>query len=171
MRSDVDPAFPGSSYGHAVDPFDHRIPTDPEIPMRLIPYLSFDGECREAFAFYATALGGRLIGPPMTYGESPMAAQCPEALHDRVMHVQLEADGATLMGADGPAEFAQRSSATCINVDVGSIEEAERIFAALSAGGRIDMAIGESFWALRWGSLTDRYGKPWMVNCMKPMPA
>jgi PhnB protein len=169
MRRGVDPAIARSSCRHAVDPFDHRTPADEEIPMRLIPYLNFDGDCRKAFEFYAEALGGRLIGPPMTCGESPMAAQCPEAVHDRVMHVQLEADGATLMGADGPAEFARRESATCINVDVGSIKDAERIFATLSAGGRVDVPIAETFWALRWGSLTDRYGKPWMVNCMKPM--
>ena len=137
--------------------------------MRLIPYLNFDGDCRQAFDFYAKALDGELIGAPMTYGESPMADQCPPETHARIMHAQIDADGATLMGADGPPDMAQRKSATCINVDVKSVEEAERIFAALSEGGKIDMPMAETFWAKRWGALTDRYGKPWMVNCMKPM--
>ena len=112
--------------------------------MRLIPYLNFDGNCREAFEFYAKALGGKLAGPPMTYGESPMAAQCPQGTHDRVMHVQLDAEGATLMGADGPPEWAVRDSATCINVDVGTIEEAERIFAALSEGLTFEIELADA---------------------------
>lgn len=139
--------------------------------MRLIPYLNFDGQCREAFDFYAAALGGSLIGPPMTYGDSPMCDQMPADQHDRVMHVQLEADGATLMGADGPPDLAKSKSATCINVDVKTVEEAERIFAALAKGGQVQMPMAETFWAQRWGALTDRCGKPWMVNCMKPLSA
>ena len=139
--------------------------------MRLIPYLNFDGECREAFEFYAAALGGRLIGPPMTYGESPMCDKMPPGSENRVMHAQLDADGATLMGADGPPGLARSTSATCVNVDVKTVEEAERIFAALAEGGVVQMPLQETFWAKRWGGLTDRYGKPWMVNCMLPPPA
>lgn len=136
--------------------------------MRLIPYLSFDGQCREAFDFYAAALGGRLPGPPMTYGESPMCGEMPPESRHLVMHVQLEVDGATLMGADGPPPHGARGN-TCINVDEPTVEEAERVFAALSEGGQVQMPIAETFWAERWGALTDRYGKPWMVNCMKRM--
>jgi len=138
--------------------------------MRLIPYLNFDGQCREAFAFYAAALGGNVVYQT-TYGESPMCDEMPADSRDRIMHAQIEADGATLMGADGPPPHGQSASATCINVDVATVEDAERIFAALSEDGRVQMPIAETFWAHRWGALTDRYGKPWMVNCMKPMPA
>jgi PhnB protein len=138
--------------------------------MRLIPYLNFDGQCREAFDFYAAALGGKLVAQ-MTYGESPMCDEMPSDSHDRIMHCQLEATGATLMGADGPPPHGPSSSVTCINVDVSTVEDAERIFAALADGGRVQMSIAETFWAHRWGALTDRYGKPWMVNCLKPVPA
>jgi PhnB protein len=137
--------------------------------MQLIPYLSFDGTCRDAFAFYAKALGGT-IAYQMTYGESPMCDEMPADSRDRIMHAQLEADGATLMGADGPPPH-DRNGSTCINVMVDSIEEAERVFAALLEGGEAQMPLQETFWAHRWGTLTDRYGKPWMVNCMKPEPA
>ncbi|HVI57947.1 MAG TPA: VOC family protein [Luteimonas sp.] len=134
--------------------------------MRLIPYLNFDGQCREAFAFYAAALGGKVVFQS-SYGESPMRDEVPPDSHDRIMHAQIEAAGATLMGADGPPPHG--ASATCINVDVSTVEDAERIFAALAEGGQVQMPIAETFWAHRWGALTDRYGKPWMVNCMKPM--
>jgi PhnB protein len=136
--------------------------------MRLIPYLNFDGQCREAFAFYAAALGGQVVFQG-TYGESPMRDEVPPDSRDRIMHAQIEAAGATLMGADGPPPHGPSASATCINVDVDTIEDAERIFAALAEGGQVQMPIAETFWAHRWGALTDRYGKPWMVNCMKPM--
>ena len=51
-----------------------------------------------------------------------------------------------------------------------SIEDAERIFAAMSEGGEVRMPLAESQWALRFGMFDDRYGQPWMINLMKPMP-
>lgn len=92
-------------------------------------------------------------------GEMP-----PDTL-DHVAHSQLEVGAAILMAADGPSPPGQ--SATAINIEVDSIEHAERVFKALAEGGEIKMPLGETFWAHRWGFLIDRYGKPWMVNCMK----
>lgn len=54
-----------------------------------------------------------------------------------------------------------------MNVSVDDPAEAERVFKALSEGGEVGMPIGETFWAHRFGMLTDRYGKAWMVNCLK----
>ena len=133
--------------------------------MQFIPYLDFDGECGKAFDFYAKVFNGTVTR--FTYGESPMAADVPAAAHDRIMHAQLLADGAVLMGADGPPRNAPNKG--CVNIQIDAPEEAERIFAALSAGGSVQMPIGETFWAHRFGMLTDRYGKGWMVNCTKPM--
>jgi len=137
--------------------------------MRLIAYLNYDGDCRAAFDFYREALGGELVAR-FTYAESPMADEIPLESIDRIMHCALQVGGATLMGADGPPPYAPAGVGTCINIDVESAEEAERIYEALSAGGTIMMPLQETFWALRWASFTDRFGKPWMINCMKPMP-
>jgi PhnB protein len=134
--------------------------------MQLIAYLNFNGNCREAFDFYREALGGEIV-QRFTYGESPMAAETPPDSRDMIMHNQLDAGGATLMGADGPPPHENMAGNTCVNVHVGSIEEAERVYAALSAGGDVQMPLQETFWAHRWAAFTDRYGKPWMVNCMK----
>ena len=136
--------------------------------MQLVPYLNFDGRCREAFAFYAKALGGNITAQ-MTYGEAPqeMRAQMPPETYGRIMHMQLESDGALLMGADGPPSHGEQRGGTTLNVMVDTPEAAERIFAALAEGGEVKMAMAETFWARRWGMLVDRYGKPWMVNCMK----
>jgi PhnB protein len=56
---------------------------------------------------------------------------------------------------------------TTVNIDVDTVEEAERVFAAMSAGGKVEVPLGESAWAIRVAMFTDRYGKPWMVNLMK----
>lgn len=138
--------------------------------MKLIPFLGFNGKTHEAMAFYAQVLGGKVTSemryrdmPPMENtdgcGEMP-----PESL-DHVAHSQLEVGSAILMAADGPSSGGENS--TTINIDVDTVEEAERVFKALADGGEVKMPISETFWAHRWGFLIDRYGKPWMVNCMK----
>lgn len=142
--------------------------------MKLIPYLMFTrGQCREAFDFYAKALNGTVISVS-TYGTMPGADQhLPPTAMDKVANAHLIAGGASIMGADnvmgGPAaDQDQGRNDTTVNIDVGSIEEAERVFAAMSAGGKVEMPLSESPWALRFAMFTDRYGKPWMVNLMKP---
>lgn len=136
--------------------------------MQVIPYLSFPGQCREAFQFYARALGGR-VGAVMTYGESPVRDQLPAENHHWVMHSQLELPGAVIMGADGPPRQDPPGAGAHINVMVDTPAEAERIFAALLEGGAASMPMQETFWAHRFGMLVDRFGTPWMVNCLKPM--
>ena len=134
--------------------------------MQFIAYLNFNGNCRAAFDFYREAFKGD-ITMRMTYGDSPMRDEMPADSYDMIMHSQLEADGAILMGADGPPPHHDMSGNTCISIQVDSVEEAERIFHALSAGGEVQMPLQESFWAHRWAAFTDRFGKPWMVNCLK----
>ena len=134
--------------------------------MRLIAYLNFDGQCRAAFDLYREVFRGELT-MRMTYGDSPMREQMPADSHNLIMHCQLDAAGAVLMGADGPPPHTASGPGTCVNIDVASIEDAERIYAALSEGGTVQMPLQETFWAHRWAAFTDRFGKPWMVNCMK----
>lgn len=142
--------------------------------MKLMPYLMFDGNCREAFAFYAQVLRGQILHTA-TYGD--MAAMgsggppIPDAMKPRVANTHLLAGGADLMGSDSfEGQEDGNVEITTVNIDVDSVEEAERIFAELSAGGSVRMPIGETAWAQRFGMFSDRYGKPWMVNCSKPMP-
>jgi len=138
--------------------------------MKLIPFLGFNGKTHEAMAFYAQVLGGKVTSE-MKYRDMPLmesqegcGGMPPETL-DHVAHSQLEVGSAVLMAADGPSSEGQ--GGTTINIEVDSIDEAERVFKALADGGEIKMPITETFWAHRWGFLIDRYGKPWMVNCMK----
>jgi PhnB protein len=132
--------------------------------MKLHTYLSFNGNCAQAFNFYAELFGGK-IHALMTFGDSPMAAQCGADAKALIMHGCVEVLGHQLMGTDAtPDHPYQGVTGHHIVVDVGSDDEAQRIFDALAAGGRIDMPLAETFWARRYGMLVDRFGIAWMVN-------
>ena len=133
--------------------------------MQIVAYLNFPGTAREAMDFYAQALGGK-VTQRFTYGASPMADQMPPGTENHIMHSQVEAGGAVIMGADGPPPH--NAGSTSVNVMPETPEEAERIFKALAKGGEIVMALEETFWAHRFGALRDKYGQSWMVNCLKP---
>ena len=120
-------------------------------------------------AFYAKALGGQVTSElkyrdmPPSDG-SPGCNEMPPETLDHVAHSQLEIGNAILMAADGPGggEAARPPS-----MSMSTASKKPNAFAALAEGGQVQMPIGETFWAHRWGMLIDRYGKPWMVNCMK----
>jgi PhnB protein len=132
--------------------------------MQITPYLSFDGKCAEAFRFYEQTLRGK-IAMTMTYGESPMAAEFPPEARDRVLHIRLDADGAMLLGSDAPPGRASPMQGITVTLDVKEEAEAERLFAAFANGGTVQMPIAQTFWAKRFGMVTDRFGTPWMINC------
>src|SRR4051812_38597776 len=119
-------------------PFVNCRPTQ-ETTMKLIPYLMFTkGQCREAFDFYAQALRGKVISVS-TYGDMPGAAEhIPAGNLSRVANAHLVAAGASIMGSDNvmggaAADSDEGRNDTTVNIDVESIEEAERVFAAMSA--------------------------------------
>ncbi len=136
--------------------------------MKLHTYLHFDGNTREAFEFYARVLGGRIVAM-MSFGSTPACEHVPPESHDKIMHAQLEIDGYRLMATDGiPSHPHVPMAGAHVVLDVATPERAEACFAALAEGGRIEMPIGPTFWAQRYGQLTDRYGTAWMINCDLP---
>ena len=135
---------------------------------KLTPYLGFDGHCTEAMRFYERALGGK-IEMTLTYGESPMAEQCPAEHRHRVMHSALSLPGnGQLFAADKPpgAECATPSGFNGIGLtlEYDDVTAGEAAIKALAEGGSISMPMAPSFWVERFGMLTDRYGVGWMVN-------
>lgn len=131
--------------------------------MQLIPYLNFDGDCREAFEFYAQALRGD-IEFIQTFGETPMGAPPSAEMRDRIMHVRLVAEAATLMGSDAMPGQGVKPQGFAVAIVVKDPAEAERIFNALSDKGKINMPIQQTPWADRFGMCTDKYGTPWIIN-------
>ncbi|MBV8121579.1 MAG: VOC family protein, partial [Alphaproteobacteria bacterium] len=126
--------------------------------------LSFDGRCEAAFKFYEKVLGGKIVAM-MTFGETPMKDQMPADWHGKIAHARLTVGDAVLMGGDPPPQHYQLPKGITVTLATGDPAEAERVFEALSEGGMVTMPIAETFWARRFGMLTDRFGIPWMINC------
>lgn len=136
--------------------------------MKLTPYLNFDGRCLEAFEFYETCLGGKITFK-MKYGESPMpAGQIPPGMSGKILHATFALGDQLLQGADGAVEHYRKPHGFAVSLSLADAAESERIYAALAEGGSVQMPIQETFWALRFGMVTDRFGIPWMINCEKP---
>lgn len=135
--------------------------------MQLAPYLSFDGRCEAAFRFYETSLGGEILAM-MTWRNSPVADQAPPGWDDKILHARMRLGSGVLMGGDSPPDRHEPMKGFGVTLGIAEPAEAERVFAALAEGGMVRMPLQETFWALRFGMLVDRFGTPWMVNCERP---
>lgn len=128
------------------------------------PYLMYDGNCAEAFAFYEKVLGAKREFM-MRFSEMPPQPGQPKMESDGVMHASLTLGGQRLMGSDFPPGMAyQKPASFAVSLSYDTADEGRRAFDALAEGGNVGMPYGETFWAGGFGMLTDRYGIPWMVN-------
>ena len=132
--------------------------------MQLNPYLTFDGQCEAAFKFYENVLGGK-IEAMMTYGSSPMAEQTPADWRNKIMHARLTVGEKMLMASDAPPDRREAMKGFSVTISLDDPGQAERIFHALSEKGTVQMPIQQTFWAARFGMLSDPFGTPWMINC------
>ena len=135
--------------------------------MKIVTSLSFAGNCREAFDFYAEVLGGEITAA-LPYGDAPPEMPLPPEMKDWLMHCWLQVGDQAIMGSDMHSAWATKINEPKNGFDVtlhfDSIDEGRRVFEALSKGGTVAMAFGETFWAPGFGTLTDRFGIPWMVH-------
>lgn len=135
--------------------------------MKIVTSLSFRGQCREAFEFYAKVLGGKVTAA-YPYGDGPPGMPVDASKKDWLMHAWLDVGDQSIMGADMDLPWAPNIDKPKNGFDVtlhtADPAEAKRWFDALSAGGKVGMAFGETFWSPGYGSLTDKFGIPWMVN-------
>lgn len=132
--------------------------------MQVNPYLSFNGQCEAAFAFYAQCLGGQR-GAIFRYAGSPMADQVPPGWDDKVMHGSVTVGQQVLMGADIAPDHYVAPKGFSLSVQIGTTTEAERVFHELGSGGTVVMPLEKTFWAARFGVLVDRFGIQWQINC------
>ncbi len=132
---------------------------------QLVPYLNFSGECRQALAFYTIALGGA-VQFIQTYGEVP-AMEAPAGSENLVMHAEFATASYRLMAGDTMPGYPLTSgNQTTLTLVLSDVVEAEALFQRLSAGGTITMPLESTFWAARFGSVTDQFGISWMINCV-----
>jgi len=130
-------------------------------------YLNFDGKCEEAFTLYAKVLGGK-IEAMLPFEGSPAAQGMPPGFAKKILHAKMNIGGQLLMASDCPPEKGfEKPQGFSVNISVEKPADAERIYAALSAGGKITMPLSETFWAQKFGMFVDKFGTPWMINCEK----
>jgi len=132
-------------------------------------YLTFNGNCEEAFLFYKSVFGGE-YSHIAKFDEMPEDPKCPisEEDKDKVMHVSLPISKETvLMGSDTGGEWAggfKQGNNFSISIAAESKADADRFFNKLSAGGKVIMPMDKTFWGSYFGMFTDKYGIQWMVS-------
>lgn len=135
--------------------------------MKISPYMNFDGKCEAAFKFYAEVFGGQILAM-MPFGDTPACDHVPPECRDKIMHARLVVGDQVLMGSDcTPMHPYEGVKGASVALNVPKPADAERIFAALSQQGSVQMPMQETFWAQRFGMVTDQYGIPWLINCEK----
>ena len=139
---------------------------------RVSTYLNFPRSTEAAFLFYKSVFGTEFSAPIHRFSEIPPSPDQPplaEADKSLVMHVELPIHGGhVLMGTDAPESMGftvKPGNNMYINLEPDTRAETDRLFAALSAGGKVEMALQEMFWGGYFGSLVDQFGVLWMLNC------
>ena len=138
--------------------------------MQLNTHVNFNGQCEAAFKFYEQALGGKITSLN-TYDSTPAGEQVPAEWRKKIMHAEMKIGETPLMGADAPAERYQPPQGFSLTIQTDQPAEADRVFQALSENGQVQMPIQQTFWAARFGMLTDQFGIAWMVNCAQAASA
>jgi len=129
-------------------------------------YLSFNGQCEAAFMFYERCFGGKITSL-LTWGDSPMAKDAPPDWGAKILHASLSVGDILLAGADTLPQAYERPRGFSVLLGLSEPMDAERIYSALAEDGTVTVPLQETFWALRYGWVTDRFGIPWTINCGK----
>jgi PhnB protein len=133
--------------------------------MPVEPYLFFNGRCEEAIEFYKRALGATDV-QIMRYKDSPEKpppGMVPPGSDNKVMHSNFKVGGTNVMASDGDCSGKLDFKGISLSVTAANDAEADRLFAALADGGKIQMPIGKTFFASRFGMVADKFGVSWMV--------
>ena len=131
------------------------------------PYINFNGNAEEAFTFYKSVFGGE-FGKIIRFKDMASADfVVPEKEAENIMHITLPIGKNVLMANDVP-EFMGRvdenENRSKIAVSADSREEADKLFSGLSAGGNVEMPIGDSPWGSYYAMFRDKYGIEWTVE-------
>ena len=135
-------------------------------------YLNFPGTAKQAFRFYESVFGTK-IALMQTFGETSFIANPPDEAKDKIMHVQLPITEAVhLMGSDvveGLSPRVTMGNNFHISVVANDKAEADRVFAALSESGAVNMPLANAPWGPYFGMCADQFGVNWMVSLPTPV--
>jgi PhnB protein len=131
--------------------------------MSLSFHIDFNGQCEEAFRFYAENLGGR-IGTMLRVKDSPVPAV--SASHgEKIVHANICIDGVELAGADVDLSRYEKPQGFYVLIGVDSEEKVKLFFNALQTEGQVVLAPQRTFWSPCYAIVIDRFGVPWKINC------
>jgi len=133
--------------------------------MRLNPYLSFDGNCREAMNFYKSIFGGEFEGGLKTFADGGKHMKCKPEDADRIMHVHLKTSNFSIMASDIMGDEFPFIPGNNITMSLSIDEDkAESFFNSLCEKGNAIMPFADVFWGGKFGMLVDQFGIQWMVS-------
>ena len=134
--------------------------------MQSNTYLNFNGTCEEAFKFYEKCFGAK-IESSMTHEGSPAEANTPPEWRKKILHARLKIGDTIIMASDAPPGHYNKPQGFNVSLGLDRAADAERVFKEMSQGGEVRMPMSSTFFATRFGMVTDRFGIPWMVICEK----
>lgn len=135
--------------------------------LKLNPYLNFLGKTEEAFTFYKSVFGGEFISLTR-FKDMPGMPSMSEADGNKLMHVSLKVGQNELMGTDALESLGHTvvaGNGISLSLHPDTKEEADRLFAALSAGGSVAQPLADAPWGAYFGMVDDKFGIKWMINC------
>ena len=133
--------------------------------MQVQPYLFFDGRCEEAIEFYKNTLGAEVTAL-MRFKDSPVPCESgnvPPGGGDKVMHSSFRIGETTVLASDGRCEGKPSFEGFSLTITTPDVAQAERLFAALTEGGQVQMPLTQTFFSPRFGMVADRFGVGWMI--------
>ena len=126
-------------------------------------YLTFDGNCREAMTYYQDCLGGELSF--QSVGESPLSEKMPKQMRDSILHATLTKGQLILMASDMVSEKGLiKGNSVSLSLHCSREEETTSCYSKLSAGGKANHPLENSFWGALFGDLTDKFGNHWIIS-------
>ena len=131
--------------------------------MKLSTYLYFAGNCKEALEFYEKVAGAKVVFS-MPFGGSPAEDMMPPGWEEKILHATVELGGQSIMASDALPSHSEKMGGFSICLETDEVEEAKRLFGALTEDGQVSMPIAPTFWSPMFGMGKDRFGTPWIVS-------
>lgn len=131
------------------------------------PHINFNGNAEEAFEFYRSVFGGEFAKVLRFKDLQSADFQVPESELNKIMQIALPIGQNLLIANDVPAymgRVSENENRSKISVSAASREEADHLFAGLTAGGQVEMAMGDSPWGSYFGMFRDKFGIEWMIE-------
>ncbi|HEY5047848.1 MAG TPA: VOC family protein [Rhizomicrobium sp.] len=135
--------------------------------MKVNAYLHFNGDCEAALKFYEKHLGEE-IEMLSTFEGSPAAESAPADWGKKILHARMALGDTVLLASDAPPGHYAKPQGFSISLGMDTPEDAECVFQALCEAGAVSMPMQLTFFAKRFGMVTDQFDIPWMVICANP---